>query len=84
METYEAMRQFADSWGLVGMMAVFLAAVVSTLLPGARQGADQAAAIPFNEAPAKYDAKPDCCGACNGDGACARLAEMFEKDKADV
>lgn len=84
METYEAMRQFADSWGLVGMMAVFLAAVVSTLLPGARKRADRAAAIPFNEAPATHETTLDCCGACKGDGACARLSGLFEKGKADV
>lgn len=51
METYEAMRQFADSWGLVGMMAVFLIAVIWTLRPGSRKLAQDAARIPLDDEP---------------------------------
>ena len=47
--TYEGMREFAGSWGLVGMLVFFLGAVVMVLLPGARERADDAAQIPFRE-----------------------------------
>lgn len=47
MEAYTAMRQFADSWGLLGMILFFLGAVFWTLRPGSKTGADEAAQIPF-------------------------------------
>ncbi len=47
--TYEAFRQFADSWGLVYMMVVFLAVIALVLRPGAKKHADDAAQIPFHE-----------------------------------
>ncbi|MCP1198654.1 cbb3-type cytochrome c oxidase subunit 3 [Notoacmeibacter sp. MSK16QG-6] len=47
--TYDAMRHFADSWGLLGMLAFFLAAVLMVLRPGARSRAEDAAQIPFKE-----------------------------------
>ncbi len=47
--TYEAFRQFADSWGLVYMLVVFLAVIAFVLRPGARKQADDAAQIPFHE-----------------------------------
>ena len=76
MSTYDAMRQFADSWGLLGMVIFFIAAVISTLLPGARENAARAAQLPFIEdAP-----EPDCCGTSDGTGPCARLAGLFEED----
>ena len=37
METYTAMRHFADSWGLLAMTLFFLAVVLFTLRPGARK-----------------------------------------------
>ena len=40
METYTAMRHFADSWGLLAMTLFFLAVVLFTLRPGARKAAD--------------------------------------------
>lgn len=49
MERYEAMRQFADSWGLLGMVIVFLIAVGFALRPGSRARAEDAARIPFRE-----------------------------------
>ncbi len=47
--TYDALRHFADSWGLLGMLAFFLAVIVIVLRPGARAQADDAAQIPFKE-----------------------------------
>ncbi len=49
METYEAMRQFADSWGLLGMFVVFLMAVFFAFRPGGKASAEQAAQIPFSD-----------------------------------
>ncbi|MEN3793633.1 cbb3-type cytochrome c oxidase subunit 3 [Fulvimarina sp. MAC3] len=46
---YQTLRTFADSWGLLYMMAIFLAVLVITLRPGSRQSASDAADIPFKE-----------------------------------
>ncbi|MER0236908.1 cbb3-type cytochrome c oxidase subunit 3 [Fulvimarina sp. MAC8] len=46
---YQALRTFADSWGLLYMMAIFLAVLVITLRPGSRHSANEAADIPFKE-----------------------------------
>lgn len=46
---YQSMRTFADSWGLLYLMLVFLAVVAWVLRPGARKAADDAASIPFKE-----------------------------------
>lgn len=49
METYTAMRAFADSWALLGMTLFFVAVVLFTLRPGARKAAERAAEIPLKE-----------------------------------
>jgi cytochrome c oxidase cbb3-type subunit IV len=49
METYTAMRQFADSWGLVLMVLFFAGAILFVYRPGGRKSADDAAKIPFKE-----------------------------------
>ncbi|MDO6963270.1 cbb3-type cytochrome c oxidase subunit 3 [Rhizobium alvei] len=49
METYESMRAFADSWGLLFMAGVFVVAVLYTLRPGSKKLADEAASIPLKE-----------------------------------
>ncbi|OHV77183.1 CcoQ/FixQ family Cbb3-type cytochrome c oxidase assembly chaperone [Rhizobium sp. LCM 4573] len=49
METYTAMRHFADSWGLLAMTVFFLGVVLFTLRPGAKKAAEQAATIPLKE-----------------------------------
>ena len=49
MDTYTAMRQFADSWGLVAMALFFVGVVLFVFRPGAKQLADQAAQIPLKE-----------------------------------
>ena len=46
---YDAMRHFADSWGLVYMLAIFLAVAVMLVLPGARSRAQKAAQIPLRD-----------------------------------
>lgn len=47
---YDAMRHFADSWGLVYMMAIFLAVVFFIVKPGAKANAAAAARIPLDDA----------------------------------
>ncbi|MBY3136435.1 cbb3-type cytochrome c oxidase subunit 3 [Rhizobium laguerreae] len=49
METYTAMRHFADSWGLLGMAAFFTGAVLFTLRSGSKRMADEAADIPLKD-----------------------------------
>lgn len=49
METYTAMRHFADSWGLLAMTLFFVGVVIFVLRPGARRSAEQAAQIPLEE-----------------------------------
>ncbi|MDF1607781.1 cbb3-type cytochrome c oxidase subunit 3 [Hoeflea sp. YIM 152468] len=49
MELYTAMRQFADSWGLVYLVVVFVGMVLFLLRPGAKKAADDAAQIPLKE-----------------------------------
>ena len=43
METYTLLRQFADSWGMLGMLLCFTVAAIWTFRPGARKGQDEAA-----------------------------------------
>ena len=49
METYTAMRHFADSWGLVFMFVVFAGVILFTFRPGGKKAAEQAAQIPLKE-----------------------------------
>lgn len=49
METYTAMRQFADSWALLAMTLFFIGAVIFVFRPGSRRKADDAASIPFRD-----------------------------------
>ena len=51
METahYDMLRHFADSWGLLYMMGIFLTVVFFLVRPGARHRATQAAQIPLDD-----------------------------------
>lgn len=49
METYTAMRHFADSWGLLVMTLFFACVIVFTLRPGSKKSAHDAANIPLRE-----------------------------------
>ncbi len=46
---YDLMRHFADSWGLLYMLGVFLAVAVMLFLPGASSRAKSAAQIPLHD-----------------------------------
>jgi cytochrome c oxidase cbb3-type subunit 4 len=47
METYTALRHFADSWGLLAMFLFFIGVVVFVFRPGSRQQYEQDAQIPL-------------------------------------
>ena len=49
METYTALRQFADSWALAAMTAFFVGVVIFAFRPGSRGRADNAARIPLKD-----------------------------------
>ncbi|MBP1851135.1 cbb3-type cytochrome c oxidase subunit 3 [Rhizobium halophytocola] len=49
METYTAMRHFADSWVLLAMALFFVGVIAFTLRPGGKKSADEAANIPLKE-----------------------------------
>lgn len=49
MMSYESFRHFADSWGLIYMLVVFVGVALFLVRPGAKEQAKNAANIPFNE-----------------------------------
>jgi cytochrome c oxidase cbb3-type subunit IV len=53
MNMYSIMREFADSWALLGLTLAFLAIVVWAWRPGSRKAHDDSAKIPF-----RHDDKP--------------------------
>jgi cytochrome c oxidase cbb3-type subunit 4 len=57
METYTALRHFADSWGLVLMVVAFCAVLYWVFRPGARKAQEDAANQIFRneDAPKKDD-----------------------------
>ena len=46
---YETFRHFADSWGLLYLFVVFVAAVIYAFRPGSREIAEKIARIPLRE-----------------------------------
>ncbi|MCR9135377.1 MAG: cbb3-type cytochrome c oxidase subunit 3 [Alphaproteobacteria bacterium] len=46
---YQTLRTFADSWGLLFMVIVFVAVVVYAFRPGSKKQADEIAKIPLKE-----------------------------------
>lgn len=47
--TYDMLRHFADSWGLLAMAAVFLVLTAWPFLPGAREKNESAATMIFKD-----------------------------------
>ncbi|WP_027168930.1 CcoQ/FixQ family Cbb3-type cytochrome c oxidase assembly chaperone [Mesorhizobium sp. WSM3224] len=47
--SYDLMREFADSWGLLAMVLFFVGCIAFALRPRGRTWADQAARIPFKD-----------------------------------
>jgi len=46
---YDTLRHFADSWGLLYMLAIFLTVVFFCVRPGAKARAVEAASIPLDD-----------------------------------
>ena len=46
---YDTLRHFADSWGLLYMMGIFLTVVYIIVRPGAKSRAIEAAQIPLDD-----------------------------------
>ncbi|HHB83079.1 MAG TPA: cbb3-type cytochrome c oxidase subunit 3 [Devosia sp.] len=46
---YGIFREFADSWGLVYMFAVWFGVLIMLFLPGAKKKANDAAGIPLRD-----------------------------------
>ncbi|APZ53531.1 cbb3-type cytochrome c oxidase subunit 3 [Salipiger abyssi] len=46
-ETYNALRHFADSWGLLAMFVFFVGVIVWAFRPGSRKTHSDVANIPF-------------------------------------
>lgn len=59
METYTILREFADSWFLIAMVAFFVGTWVFAFWPSLRSDRDAAANIPFN------DDTPKCGNDCS-------------------
>jgi cytochrome c oxidase cbb3-type subunit 4 len=49
METYETLRHFADSWGLVLMTVFFVGVVAFVFRPGSKAQYERAAQIPLRD-----------------------------------
>ncbi len=51
---YQTLRTFADSWGLLFLVIVFVGVVIYTFRPGSKKEADEISKIPL-----KDDKSPD-------------------------
>jgi cytochrome c oxidase cbb3-type subunit 4 len=49
VETYTAMREFADSWALLAMTLFFIGVVAFAFRPNGRKAAQDAASIPLKD-----------------------------------
>ena len=47
MDLYSLFREFADSWALLALFAIFVGVVIWAFRPGSRQVHDDVANIPF-------------------------------------
>ena len=50
METYSILREFADSWMLIALFAVFIAVIIWVFRPGSARTYRETADIPFRNA----------------------------------
>lgn len=55
---YDALRHFADSWGLLYMMTIFLSVVFFLLRRGAKASAAAAARIPLEDGQPREGGSP--------------------------
>jgi cytochrome c oxidase cbb3-type subunit 4 len=55
MEAYTAMRHFADSWGLLALLIVFIAVIAFVFRRQSRRHYERAARIPLEDDDMKMD-----------------------------
>ncbi len=55
--SYDEARHFADSWGLLFMIVIFVMMIAWALRPGAKEHHDQASKLIFDEDTADKDAQ---------------------------
>ncbi|QMU59394.1 MAG: CcoQ/FixQ family Cbb3-type cytochrome c oxidase assembly chaperone [Boseongicola sp.] len=55
METYSVLREFADSWFLIGMFAFFVGTWIFAFWPSLKSSRDDAASIPMRDEIAPRD-----------------------------
>ncbi|MBK1636105.1 cbb3-type cytochrome c oxidase subunit 3 [Rhodovulum adriaticum] len=67
METYSAMREFADSWALLALTLFFLGVIAWVFRPGSTREYRDTADIPFrhDDEPAPRDQSDDEGAACH-------------------
>lgn len=70
MDTYSLLREFADSWFLLGMFGFFLSAVIWAFLPSQKSARDEAASIPF---------KTDTAGCANNCPDCSCTYDFLKE-----
>lgn len=58
MHVYSIMREFADSWALLGLVLVFLCIIAWAYRPGSRKVHDDTADIPFRNEDKPLPAAP--------------------------
>jgi cytochrome c oxidase cbb3-type subunit 4 len=56
---YNFIREFADSWGLIYLFALFVGIVLFTFRPGSKKKADEIAQIPLNDESSKNGGSHD-------------------------
>lgn len=66
METYSLLREFADSWFLIAMVAFFLGTWVFAFWPSLRSDREAAANIPLRDDPKSCEKNCATC-ACKTD-----------------
>lgn len=49
MELYSLMREFADSWGLLYMLVIFVGVILFTFRPGTKELYEKQSRIPLDE-----------------------------------
>lgn len=70
METYNFLRQLADSWVLLAMTLFFISMILWTLRPGSKAVHEDISRIPLRNEDAP---KRNCAGGCPDCGRCANL-----------
>ena len=63
METYTILREFADSWFLIALLAFFVGTWVFAFWPSQQGARDDAASIPLRDDTAKCSCSCDDCKA---------------------